>query len=69
MGIYMAVYVHRETRSLVRGMCNNICVKLMLIGDRFLQVVCYRRVDWWKIGQQGRRGDKLEHRGLIFLVC
>lgn len=55
MGIYLAIYVHRDLKPLIKGMrlhplhlcrdANQLC--------RYFKVCCHRRVDWWSCRQQG----------------
>lgn len=57
MGLSLAVYIHRDLRSLVRGTFPLIlpCVPCLILHRHF-EVGCHHRIDWWASGQQRRLG-------------
>jgi len=62
MGIYLAVYVHRDIRPLVRGKAAPLVpLNPSLTFFRHIAVCGHCRLDWWEGWEQGRSWDHCEH--------
>lgn len=51
MGIYLAVYIHRDLRPFVQGWASHDTLGYRLLTQtsfRNLQICCHCRLDWWK---------------------
>jgi hypothetical protein len=75
MGIYMAVFIHRDLKPLVRGMESIVfffwSFPFIFVAIRHVQVRCDRRTYWWPRWQQRRRWNQSRHRWhyLPFFEC
>lgn len=56
MGLYIAVFVHRDVRSLVEGwfLLQRYFYPVVNYFCRHLEISRDCRFDWWTIGEQGR---------------
>jgi len=67
MGIYMAVFIHRDLKPLVRGIEPIVSFffrpfPYIFVTLRHVQVGCSRRTHWWPRWQQRRRWNQSQHR-------
>ena len=72
MGLYLAVFVHRDAKRLVTGVYFLRCVARPALMCVFLvrdvTRCCYCRADRWQSREQGRRGRESEHSGQHYFV-